>query len=86
MKAARARLEIYDQEIKQEHVHQPIRLNNRQFTLNTPVDLQRPHTDKPAPPTDVSYLAQANEESIIIIIINFICIAPFIQTHAVQSA
>ena len=50
MEAARARLDIYDREIKQ----------------SPPVYHQNPHTVAPAPPTDVSYLAQAIQDSIAI--------------------
>ncbi|KAL1252053.1 hypothetical protein QQF64_019849 [Cirrhinus molitorella] len=54
MEAARARLKVYEREIKQENVSQLIQPNNGQFTLN----------DTMAPPTDVSLLAQAIQESI----------------------
>ena len=53
MEEARARLEIYDREIKQENVYQPKQPNNRPF-----IDHRRPHID-PSMPTDVSYLAKA---------------------------
>lgn len=64
MDAARARLKIYDREIKQESVYQPIQLDNRQYAVHTHTDLQCPGTDRPASPTDVSYLAQAIQESV----------------------
>ncbi|KAL1263752.1 hypothetical protein QQF64_006491 [Cirrhinus molitorella] len=54
MEAARARLKVYEREIKQGNVSQLIQPNNGQFTLN----------DTMAPPTDVSLLAQAIQESI----------------------
>lgn len=63
MEVARARLEIYDREIKQDNVYQPTQPNNRPFTFNTLIDHQRPHIDM-SMPTDVSYLAKAIQESI----------------------
>ncbi|XP_032363653.1 uncharacterized protein LOC116677092 [Etheostoma spectabile] len=66
VEAARARLEIYDREIRQDNDSQPIQLNNRQITPGTPVYSQGPNSDTPAPPTDMSYLAQAIHDSIAI--------------------
>ena len=64
VEVARARLEIYDREIKQENVYQPTQPNNRPFTFSTLIDRQHPHIDMSVPPTDVSYLAKAIQESI----------------------
>ncbi|XP_038158088.1 uncharacterized protein LOC119794558 [Cyprinodon tularosa] len=61
---ARARLEIYDREIEQESMYQPIQPDTRQLTFHTHADPQSLHTVKPAPLTDASYLAQAIQESI----------------------
>ncbi|RXN17185.1 hypothetical protein ROHU_008098 [Labeo rohita] len=54
MEAARAKLEVYEREIKQENVPQIIQPNDRPSTLN----------DSSAPPTDLSLLAHAIQESI----------------------
>lgn len=66
MEAARARLEIYDREIKQETDRQPILQNNRQYISNPPVHYRNPPIVTPPPPTDMFYLAQAVQDSIAI--------------------
>lgn len=61
---ARARLEIYEREIKQESVHQPMQPSN-QSIVNVHADPQCPYSERPAPHTDISSLAQAIPENIL---------------------
>ena len=66
MKAARARLEIYDREIRQETDRQSTQQNMRHIPFSPSINCQNPHITAPTPTTDVSCLAQAIQDSIAI--------------------
>ena len=67
MEVARARLEIYDRETRQETDRQSIQQNNRPPTIPfiPSILLQNLHIGTPAPANDMSCLAQAIQDSIV---------------------
>lgn len=66
MEAARARLVTYDREIKQETDRQLLPQNDGHIISNPPINHQSSHIVTETPPSDVSHLAQAIQDSIAI--------------------